>query len=93
MSLPSFLNIFIEYVEKPVFVEGNIERKVISKTNDFEQARNQYLSYNKEEKDHLIDNIVTDLFTVDKEIQLKAIENFTKANTEFGELVRKGLNL
>ena len=77
----------------PVYVEGNVERKVISKTNDFEQAGNQYNSYSREEKDHLIDNIVNDLFAVDKEIQLKAIENFTKACNEYGDRVRKRLNL
>lgn len=83
----------VEGKECPVHIEGNIERKVISKTNDFEQAGNQYRSYSSEEKDYLIDNIVNDLFTVDREIQLKAIENFTKACYEFGERVKKGLNL
>ena len=79
--------------ECPVYIEGCVERKVISKTNDFEQARIQYNSYSKTEKDHLIDNIANDLFNVDKEIQLKAIENFTKACNEYGERVRKALNL
>lgn len=83
----------VEGKEYPVHIEGNIERKVISKSNDFEQAGNQYLSYSKEEKDNLIDNIVNDLFTVDIEIKLKAIENFTKACNEFGERVKKGLNI
>lgn len=79
--------------ECPHSVCGKVEIKVINKTDHFEQAGNQYNSYNKVEKDHLIDNIVNDLFTVDKDIQLKAIENFTMACKDFGDRVRIGLKL
>lgn len=80
-------------IEIPVYVQGRIERKPIKKENDFEQAGNQYRAYSKIEKDHLVDNIVADMFTVDKRIQLMAVENFTKADKEFGNRVRVGLGL
>ena len=79
--------------DKPVNVSGDIERRVIYKTDDFTQAENQYNSYTRVEKEHLIDNIVTDLWSVDKEVQLKVIENLYKASKELGNKVKEGLNL
>ena len=75
------------------YAEGYIERKPIEKEDDFQQAGAQYRSYNKIEREHLIDNIVNDLKEVDKRIQLKAIENFMKADKEFGTKVKLGLCL
>ncbi|WP_454055521.1 catalase-related domain-containing protein [Clostridium sp. Marseille-Q7071] len=72
---------------------GNIEKKKIKLTNDFQQAGEKYRSYDKEEKDHLIDNLVNDLWSVEEKIQLKVIEYFTKADREYGERVRRGLKI
>lgn len=78
---------------KPDFTEGNIERKKISLTDDFTQAGEQYRAYSDEERDHLIDNLINDLWCVDKKIQLKVIEYFTKADKDYGRRVKKGLNI
>ncbi|WP_040330379.1 catalase [Clostridium ihumii] len=81
----------IEYKEKeicPIYVEGKVERKKIKLTNDFNQAGNLYMSYSKEEKEHLIDNLAYDLRNVDRKIQSKAIELFRKCNKEYGENVK-----
>lgn len=80
------------YVE-PNKVCGNIEKKKITKTNDFQQAGDRYLSLSMIEREHLIDNIAAELWVVDKSIQLKLIEYFIKANKEFGESVAKKLSI
>lgn len=79
--------------EEKEHVSGDIIRKKIRLTDDFTQAGERYLSLSKEEQDNLIDNIVTDLWSVDKPIQLKLIEYFTKANKKFGKRVARGLNI
>jgi len=74
-------------------VEGEVTKKKISKTNDFQQAREKYLSLSKMDKEHLIDNLITDLTPIDKQIQLRAIANLTKADPELGKAVAEGLKL
>ncbi|MPQ43472.1 catalase [Clostridium tarantellae] len=73
--------------------EGCKIRKGIIKTNDFKQAGERYRSLSKIEKEHLIDNIVSDMYEVDETIQRKAVENFLKADKDFGEKVKKGFGL
>ena len=77
----------------PVIVCGEIVREQITPTDDFTQAGERYLSLSKEQRDHLVDNIVVDLKTVDKPIQQKLIEYFTKANAEFGARVAVGIKM
>ena len=78
--------------EKTVnFVKGNLDRQIISKANDFTQAGEQYRSYNTTEQEHLIGNIVNDLIHVNKDIRVKAIENFSKADIDFGRRVEDAL--
>lgn len=79
-------------VMRPECVAGKVERKRIPLTNDFKQAGDRYRSLSKLEQDHLVDNIVNDLWAVDKKIKAKAIENLTKACKEFGKRVAKGLS-
>ena len=45
------------------------------------------------EKNHLVDNIASDLWQVNEEIQIRAIGNFTKACPEFGKRVAKALKI
>lgn len=74
-------------------VEGEMMRKKISLTNDYEQAGEKYKSLNKMDQDHLIDNIVDSLGKADKPIQERMIVHFTKADVaELGKRVAKGLN-
>jgi catalase len=74
-------------------LEGNVVRQKISLTEDFTQAGQRYRSLNKKDRDHLVDNIVDSLGKADKAIQKRAVDNFTKADSDFGKRVAKGLKL
>lgn len=74
-------------------IEGEVTRKKISKTNDFQQAGEKYRSLTKMDQEHLIDNLIADLMHIDKPIQKRVIENITKADSELGSSVAKGLKL
>ena len=74
-------------------IEGEVTRQKISKTNDFEQAGERYLSLSKMDQEHLVDNLIADLMHIDKPIQQRVIENLTKADPELGRSVAKGLQL
>ncbi|MEG1981713.1 MAG: catalase [Clostridia bacterium] len=69
------------------FVEGNIVRAPIDKTDDFEQAGEHYLSLSKEEQNALADNIAIELFRVKPDIKERVLSNFRKANVSFFENV------
>jgi catalase len=72
-------------------VEGDMIRKKISKTNDFQQAGEKYRSLSKMDKEHLVDNLTADLMHIDKPIQQRVVENLTKADPELGKCVATGL--
>jgi catalase len=74
-------------------IEGEATRRKISKTNDFEQAGERYLSLSKMDQEHLVDNLIADLVNINKPIQQRVIENLTKANKELGQSLAKGLKL
>ncbi len=74
-------------------IEGDIVRRKISLTNDFEQAGALYRSFSKVDQDHLIDNIVDSLGKADKPIQQRMVENLTKADPKLGKSVATGLKL
>jgi catalase len=74
-------------------VEGEVTRRKISKTNDFQQAGEKYHSLSKVDREHLVDNLIADLMHIDKPIQQRVIENLTKAEPELGKSVATGLKL
>ncbi len=74
-------------------VQGDIVRKKISLTNDFQQAGERYRSLSKVDKDHLVDNIVDSLGKANKAIQKRMVQNLTKADTQMGKRVAAGLKL
>jgi catalase len=74
-------------------VEGDMVRKKIRLTNDFEQAGERYRSLGKVDQDHLVDNIVDSLGKADKPIQQRMVENLTKADPKLGKRVADGLKL
>jgi catalase len=73
------------------YYEGDLTRKRISLTNDFEQAGQRYRSLSKVDQDHLIANIADSLGKADKPIQKRMIENLTRADPELGKRVAKAL--
>jgi catalase len=77
--------------EADYYIEGSVMRKKINLTDNFTQAGQRYRSLSKKDQDHLVDNIVDSLGKANKAIQKRAINNFTKADPEFGRRVAKGL--
>ncbi len=65
-------------------LEGDVTRKKISKTDDFVQAGDRYLSLSKMDQEHLVDNLSADLKQIDQAIRKRVIENLTKANQKLG---------
>ncbi len=72
-------------------VEGEVMRRKIGITNDFEQAGERYRSLSKMDQEHLVDNLIADLMHIDKPIQQRVIDNLTKADQELGRYVAEGL--
>jgi catalase len=73
------------------YVEGPVERKKISRTNDYGQAGDRYRAFSDEERDDLILNLVTALKKCNPDIQDRMVEHFTQADPEYGARVREGL--
>ena len=73
------------------YVEGPVERKKISRTNDYGQAGDRYRAFSDEERDDLILNLVTALKKCNPDIQDRMVEHFTQADPEYGKRVREGL--
>lgn len=74
-------------------LKGEATRKKISMTNDFTQAGERYRSLSKMDQEHLVDNLIADLMQIDKPIRQRVVENLTKADSELGRSVAKGLKL
>lgn len=74
-------------------VDGEVTRKKITLTNDFQQGGERYRALGKVDQDHLVDNIVDSLRKANKAIQKRAVDNFTKADAEFGRRVAQGIGL
>ncbi|MGB8311014.1 MAG: catalase-related domain-containing protein, partial [Halobacteriota archaeon] len=74
-------------------VAGDIIRQKINLTNDFEQAGEKYRSMGTIDQEYLVDNIVDSLGKADKPIQERMVNHFTRADSELGMRVAKGLDL
>ncbi|VUT24391.1 MAG: hydroperoxidase II [Candidatus Methanolliviera sp. GoM_asphalt] len=74
-------------------IDGEVTRRKIGITNDFEQAGERFRSLSKMDQEHLVDNLVSDLMHIDKPIQQRVVENLTKADQELGRYVAEGLKL
>jgi catalase len=61
--------------------------------DDFQQAGDLYRLMKPDEKERLVGNIVNHMGPAQKEIQLRAIENFRKADPAFGDGIARGLGL
>ncbi len=78
----------IPYINR---VEGEVTRRKISLTNDFEQAGAKYRSLSKIDQEHLVDNLLADLMHIDEPIKKRVIENLTRADSQLGKLLAEGL--
>jgi len=76
------------------YIQGNIVREKINKTDDFTQAGERYRSLNRTEQEHMAGNLVADLSHVtDLAIQRRAIENLRQADENLAISVARGLGL
>ena len=73
------------------YVQGPVERKKISRTNDYAQAGDRYRAFSDDERDDLILNLVGALKKCNPDIQERMVEHFTQADPEYGSRVREGL--
>ncbi len=77
----------------PVYrVEGEVTKKKISRTNDFQQAGNKYRFLSQMDREHLVGNLIADLMPIDKQIQQRVITNLSKADVELVDSWLKALN-
>ena len=53
----------------------------------------RYHALSTTDQDHLVDNLVTDLTPIDKAIQRRAVDSFTRADLELGKRMAEGLRL
>ncbi|SFI62102.1 catalase [Thermoflavimicrobium dichotomicum] len=81
------------YKESQYEISGPVVRKKIAKADDFTQAGERYRQFTPAERNNLIKNLVNDLKAVNREIQLRAICNFYRADVEYGSRVAEGLGI
>ena len=73
---------------------GTTVQRQISKTDNFEQAGEQYLAFSETERAHLISNLAGDLVQVkNKTIQMTMVSYFYRANAEYGTRLAKALGI
>ena len=75
------------------YVQGNLVRQKIERTNDFKQAGERYRTFTKEERDELISNLVGALKQCNADIQQRMVHYFTQADAEYGKRVAEGLGM
>ncbi len=84
-----------QYSEAPFQVSGiagKMKNAVHTDDNDFIQPGNLYRIMTDDQKARLIDNIVTNMAFVDREIQARQIEHFRRADAEWGARIAQGLD-
>ena len=75
------------------FVEGNLVRQKIERTDDFAQAGERYRAFSDEERGELIRNLVGALSQCKREIQERMVGYFTKADADYGRRVAEGIGI
>eukprot|EP01027_Heterolobosea_sp_BB2_P022055 GEZU01032444.1.p2 GENE.GEZU01032444.1~~GEZU01032444.1.p2 ORF type:complete len:482 (+),score=169.29 GEZU01032444.1:143-1588(+) len=80
--------------EHPQPVHGVVLRSPYTHPNDdFVQAGNLYRLMSPQEKTNLINNIVNSLKQARRDIQIRQVQNFLKADKEYGRRVAEGLGI
>lgn len=75
------------------FVEGEVKRDKIDRTNDYGQAGETYRRFNVWEREELIKNLVNTLKPAHEEIQNTMIEHLTMCDPDYGRRVAEGLRM
>ncbi len=81
--------------EPPLKISGDADRydQPRGVDDDYIQPGNLFRLMSTEEQERLMDNIAKPLSTVPKEIQLRMVEHFTKADPNYGKGVKNRLGL
>ncbi len=80
-------------VDHTPFVQGNVVRQKLERTNDFKQAGERYRSFEDWERDELISNLVDALKDCNRDIQERMVNHFTQADADYGRRVAEGIGL
>ena len=82
------------FVEPPLAISGDADRYNHREGNDdYTQPGNLFRLMTPEQQKRLVGNIVATMKTVPREIQLRQIRHFHKADPAYGEGVAKGLGI
>lgn len=83
-----------QFCEPPLAIHGDAARYDHRLGNDdVKQAGDLFRLMNEDQKSQLIDNIVRSMKPVPKEIQVRQLVHFTKADPEYGRRVAQGLGI
>lgn len=83
-----------EYKAYQAKLVGLVQQSKIKKENNFAQAGVLYLSFTEAERANLISNLAGDLGQVkNKDVQMRIITNFYRANAEYGTRLAKALGI
>jgi catalase len=83
-----------QFSEPPLKISGDADRYDHRVGNDdYKQPGDLYRLMDADKKNQLINNIVSAMMPVPKDIQLRQIAHFSKADAEYGARVAQGLGL
>ena len=69
------------------YVEGKLERTSITKHDDFGQAGEFYTRLTQIEKEHLVENLASDLKVISDDIRKKVLEYFNKVSSDLAKRI------
>ncbi|MFJ7730144.1 catalase [Neobacillus sp. NPDC097160] len=69
------------------YVEGKLERTSITKHDDFGQAGEFYTRLIQIEKEHLVENLASDLKVISDDIRKKVLEYFNKVSSDLAKRI------
>ena len=69
------------------YVEGKLERTSITKHDDFVQAGEFYMMLSPIEKEHLVENLASDLIVISDDIRKKVMEYLNKVSSDLAKRI------
>jgi catalase len=75
------------------WIEGNLTRGQIPRTNDYAQAGERYRTMPEWEREDLVFNMIDLLSQCDRPIQERMVEQLTRCDPEYGRRVAEGIGL
>ncbi|RYG29645.1 catalase, partial [bacterium] len=75
------------------FVQGNLVRQTIDRTNDFGQAGQTYRDFSDAERDELIANLLANLGGAADHVKARMVWLFSQCDANYGQRVAEGLGI